>query len=73
MLVQKENVQLDIKDEEKEKYVKMGYKLVKKTKSNNSVLDTKIENDEEDILNPKNDNKDKKDDEKTDDILNPKK
>lgn len=54
MLVQKENVQLDIKDEEKEKYEKMGYKLVKKTKLNNSVLDTKPENDTEDVLNPKN-------------------
>lgn len=64
MLVQKENVQLEIKTEEFEKYEANGYKKVKvkadleedvlKTDPLKSELEDKTENLEEDVLNPKN-------------------
>ena len=64
MLVQKENVQLDIKPEELERYQAKGFKKVElkkfledvlspKLDESKNNLDNEIDSDLEDVLNPK--------------------
>lgn len=72
MLVQKENVQLDIKPEELEKYQANGFKKVKPKKILEDVLNPKLDENKDNLENETNLELDQKEND-LEDVLNPKK